>query len=124
MAIAEALKVNAVVTTLALGNNNIGNDGAKAIAEALKVNVVLTKLVLWEERKCILGDAGKQAFQDAVKGRSGFFDLSCICKLCENCGNLRTMGRFPKMPPVPRHRAFRKVEASCSSSCRVATSFQ
>ncbi|KOO33894.1 hypothetical protein Ctob_008046 [Chrysochromulina tobinii] len=50
MAIAEALKVNAVVTTLALGNNNIGNDGAKAIAEALKVNVVLTKLVLWEER--------------------------------------------------------------------------
>lgn len=22
------------------------------------------------------------------------------------------MGRFPKMPPVPRHRAFRKVEAS------------
>jgi len=52
-AIAEALKVNAVVTTLALGNNNIGNDGAKAIAEALKVNVVLTKLVLWEERNCI-----------------------------------------------------------------------
>ena len=74
MAIAEALKVNAVVTTLALGNNNIGNDGAKAIAEALKVNVVLTKLVLWEERNCILGDAGKRAFQDAVavKGRSGF----------------------------------------------------
>jgi Ran GTPase-activating protein (RanGAP) involved in mRNA processing and transport len=72
MAIAEALKVNAVVTTLALGNNNIGNNGAKAIAEALKVNVVLTKLVLWEERNCILGDAGKRAFQDAVKGRSGF----------------------------------------------------
>ena len=101
MAIAEALKVNAVVTTLALGNNNIGNDGAKAIAEALKVNVVLTKLVLWEERNCILGDAGKRAFQDAVKGRSGF--KLYLRKLCENVVEIYAMGRFPKMPPVPRH---------------------
>ena len=100
-AIAEALKVNAVVTTLALGNNNIGNDGAKAIAEALKVNVVLTKLVLWEERNCILGDAGKRAFQDAVKGRSGF--KLYLRKLCENVVEIYAMGRFPKMPPVPRH---------------------
>jgi hypothetical protein len=75
------------VTTLALGNNTIGNDGAKAIAEALKVNVVLTKLVLWEERNCILRDAqGNERFK--TRSRAGV-DLSCICKLCENCGNLR-----------------------------------
>jgi Ran GTPase-activating protein (RanGAP) involved in mRNA processing and transport len=40
IAIAEALKVNAVVTTLDLSGNNIGVEGAKAIAEALKVNAV------------------------------------------------------------------------------------
>ena len=37
-AIAEALKVNPVLTVLDLHYNNIGVDGAKAIAEALKVN--------------------------------------------------------------------------------------
>jgi hypothetical protein len=42
-AIAEALKVNAVLTTLNLGYNSIGDEGAKAIAEALKVNAVLEK---------------------------------------------------------------------------------
>jgi hypothetical protein len=38
------VKVNAVVTTLYLGSNNIGDEGAIAIAEALKVNAVLKKL--------------------------------------------------------------------------------
>ena len=69
MAIAEALKVNPVLNTLGLSNNNIGDDGAKAIAEALKVNPVLTKLDLEVNN---LGDAGKQAVRDAVKDRSGF----------------------------------------------------
>ena len=41
-AIAEALKVNPVLTTLSLSGNRIGAEGAKAIAEALKVNPVLT----------------------------------------------------------------------------------
>jgi Ran GTPase-activating protein (RanGAP) involved in mRNA processing and transport len=68
-AIAEALKVNAVVTTLSLRNNTIGDEGAKAIAEALKVNAVLTKLWLGGN---IMGDAGIQAVRDAVKDRSGF----------------------------------------------------
>ena len=57
-----------MVTTLHLGRNNIGDEGAKAIAEALKVNAVLTKLWLGSNN---LGNAGKQV-QDAVKGRSGF----------------------------------------------------
>ena len=46
IAIAEALKVNVVVTELGLNSNNFGQEGAIAIAEALKVNTVLTKLYL------------------------------------------------------------------------------
>ena len=68
-AIAEALKVNAVLNNLDLGGNRFGDHGAKAIAEALKVNPVLTKLDL---KYNILGEAGKQAVRDAVKDRSGF----------------------------------------------------
>jgi len=36
----------AVLTTLDLGNNSIGVEGAKAIADALKVTAVVTKLWL------------------------------------------------------------------------------
>ena len=68
--IAEALKVNVVLTFLQLGWNGIGDEGAEAIAEALKVNKVLTKLNL--EYNSNMGDAGRQAVRDAVKGRSGF----------------------------------------------------
>ena len=63
-AIAEALKVNAVLTELSLGANNIGVDGAKAIAEALKVNAVLTKLWLWDNK---IGDVGAKAIAEALK---------------------------------------------------------
>ena len=69
-AIAEALKVNPVLTTLGLSENRIRAEGAKAIAEALKVNAVLTKLNL--KYNSTMGDAGKQAVRDAVKDRSGF----------------------------------------------------
>ena len=48
-----------------MGNNSIGVDGAEAIAEALKVNPVLTKLDLEFND---LGNAGKKAVRDAVKG--------------------------------------------------------
>jgi hypothetical protein len=58
-----------VVTTLHLGQNQIGAKGAIAIAEALKVNAVLTKLRLGDNN---MGVAGKTAVQNAVKGRSGF----------------------------------------------------
>ena len=58
------------MTTLYLQRNSIGDDGAKAIAEALKVNAVLTKLNL--QYNSTMGDAGKQAVRDAVKDRSGF----------------------------------------------------
>ena len=53
-----------------MGYNSIGDDGAKAIAEALKVNPVLTKLDLrWNNN---MGETGEKAVRDAVKDRSGF----------------------------------------------------
>ena len=70
-AIAEALKVNPVLTSLDLRKNSICVDGAKAIAEALKVNPVLTELNL-KYNSTKMGDAGGKAVQDAVKDRSGF----------------------------------------------------
>jgi hypothetical protein len=45
-AIAEALKVNPVLTSLDLRANIIGVDGAKAIAEVLKVNRAARQRVL------------------------------------------------------------------------------
>lgn len=46
MALASALKVNGVLTTLNLSSNQIGEKGAIAMAEALKVNGALTSLNL------------------------------------------------------------------------------
>ena len=46
VAIAEALKVNEVLTHLDLENNRIGDEGAKAIGEALRVNGVLNHIDL------------------------------------------------------------------------------
>jgi hypothetical protein len=63
-AIAEALKVTAVMTTLYLGGNKIGDEGAKAIAEALKVNAVLTTLGLYDNK---IGAEGAKAIAEALK---------------------------------------------------------
>lgn len=45
-ALAEALKVNTTVHTLALSDNVVGAAGAAALAEALKVNSTLHTLDL------------------------------------------------------------------------------
>jgi Ran GTPase-activating protein (RanGAP) involved in mRNA processing and transport len=63
-AIAEALKVNAVVTELGLNANNIGPEGAIAIAEALKVNAVVTTLNLMYNS---IGAEGAKAIAEALK---------------------------------------------------------
>ena len=63
-AIAEALKVNTVLTTLYLSNNSIGDEGSKAIAEALKDNTVLTTLHLVKNS---IGDDGAKAIVEALK---------------------------------------------------------
>ena len=63
-AIADALKVSPVLTSLELRSNSIGDDGAKAIAEALKVNPVLTELNLWNNS---IGPEGAKAIAEALK---------------------------------------------------------
>ena len=63
-AIAEALKVNPVLTELNLELNGIGPEGAMAIAEALKVNPVLTELNL---RSNSIGGDGAKAIAEALK---------------------------------------------------------
>ncbi len=55
--------VNAVLTTLVLNSNNIGDEGAKAIAEALKVNAVLTELHLYHNN---ISDDGAKAIAEAL----------------------------------------------------------
>jgi hypothetical protein len=40
--VAEALKVNTSLTEITLYDNNIGDDGAKYVAEALKVNTIIS----------------------------------------------------------------------------------
>jgi len=62
--IASDLQFMAVLTTLSLGINFIGDEVAKAIAEALKVNAVLTKLVLYS---ISIGDEGAIAIAEALK---------------------------------------------------------
>ena len=62
--IASDMKFMAVVTTLDLGFNSIGNEGAKAIAEALKATAVLTTLRL---NSNIIGDEGAIAIAEALK---------------------------------------------------------
>jgi hypothetical protein len=58
------------MTTLHLSQNQIGAEGAIAIAEVLKVTAVLTELDL--QYNSNMGEAGKKAVRDAVKDRSGF----------------------------------------------------
>ena len=55
LAIADALKINKVLTSLDVGGSNIGNAGAKAIGEALAANAVLTDLNLFTSQ---IGDEG------------------------------------------------------------------
>ena len=53
------------MTTLYLNRNSIGDDGAKAIAEALKVNPVLTKLYLYNNNLGDAGEkAVREAVKD------------------------------------------------------------
>ena len=54
------------MTILWLSGNSIGDDGAKAIAEALKVNPVLTELNLRSNRIPIRDD-GAKAIAEALK---------------------------------------------------------
>ena len=61
----QVLDVNA----RSVSGGEIGPEGAKYVADMLLVNASLTKMDLGYNG---LGDAGKDALQNAVKGRSGF----------------------------------------------------
>ncbi len=62
--LAEALKVNATLTILVLSQNEIKDEGVSALAEALKVNATLTTLTLNHNR---MGNAGAIALAEALK---------------------------------------------------------
>ena len=62
--LAEALKTNATVHTLKLGNNRIGDEGVQALAEALKTNVTVHTLDLYNNK---IGDEGARALAEALK---------------------------------------------------------
>jgi hypothetical protein len=66
--IGSDLKFMAGVTTLALGNNNIGDEGAMAIAEALMVNAGVTTLDLYRNS---IGPVGAIAISEALKTTLG-----------------------------------------------------
>ena len=45
-ALSDSLKSNSALTTLHLGHNIIGNEGARALSDSLKANSTLTTLEL------------------------------------------------------------------------------
>ncbi len=63
--IAEALKINAVLSELQLPGNVVRALGAQALAEALKVNASVTKLDLNSNE---LGEAGARHLANALRG--------------------------------------------------------
>ena len=63
-ALGEGLKVNAVMTNLNLSMNQIGPTGATALGDALKVNAVLTNLNLFRNK---IGDVGAAALGEGLK---------------------------------------------------------
>ena len=66
------LKHNAVLTTLYLGDNRVGDSGAKSLAQALKVNTALTTLELWHNN---IGAEGARALGEVLKNNSALSRL-------------------------------------------------
>ena len=69
-AMAEVLKSSGSLVTLDLQQNRIGDVGAKAIAEALKSSGSMVTLGLNSNSN--ISAAAKQSLRDAVQGRQGF----------------------------------------------------
>ena len=63
-ALAEAVKINTTLTTLNISGNNIRNDGAIVLAAVLKENNTLTKLDI---SRNYIGDPGAKALAEALK---------------------------------------------------------
>jgi hypothetical protein len=66
-ALADALKVNASVSTTYIESNAIGAEGASALADALKVNTSVTRIFLHSNA---ISDKGASALADALKANT------------------------------------------------------
>jgi hypothetical protein len=66
-AIAEALVGSQPITTLLLHNNAIGDDGASALADMLKINPTLTELSLYHNA---IGDVGASALGHGLRANT------------------------------------------------------
>lgn len=71
---AEAIKINATLTKLDLGLNNIGKVGATAITDALKINTTLTRLDLSFNN---IGPDGIAAILRQIPLESALTDFCC-----------------------------------------------
>jgi len=68
---------NSTLTSVNLGWNHIGDEGAIKISESLMTNTTLTQLYLngtINGDNCV-GEAGKKALENALKSRSSSLDL-------------------------------------------------
>ncbi|OAQ25001.1 RNI-like protein [Linnemannia elongata AG-77] len=74
-ALSEALKTNSTLTTLNLLYNSIGSNGAVALSKALKTNSTLTTLNLGGY---LIGDNGAQALSEALKTNSTLTTLNLL----------------------------------------------
>jgi hypothetical protein len=71
-AIAQALEKNESLTSLYLMNNKIGAEGAKALAQALEKNESLTSLDFWNNK---IGDEGAKAIAQALEKNESLTSL-------------------------------------------------
>ena len=69
-AIAEALQVNTIVTSMILSSNSIGYNGTKSSAETLQVNTTVTSMHLSDNA---IGDLVPRQLQHLWNGVAYFF---------------------------------------------------
>jgi hypothetical protein len=60
----ETLRLNTTVTSLYLGNNNLGEGGGRALAETLRLNTSLTLLNLYYND---LGEGGGRSLAETLR---------------------------------------------------------
>lgn len=106
-ALAETVRANGTLVSLALSDNYVGAEGGAALAAALEDNTSLRELRIKGNE---LGDAGLEALCDALvvrkEGGRAFFWL-CVCVarvcLCVHCASLFCAApRTANTPPVRR----------------------
>ena len=71
--LSKALKANSSLTNLNLSQNSIGDDGASSLSKALKANFSLTSLNL---SATSIGDAGASSLSKALKANSSLANLN------------------------------------------------